>query len=355
MALSNRTVERSNELVINFASPADNTPIEMQVSNTLFRDNLKSKKLTLSYLEIDNTAVPIKVVDKLNIDPAPTGYTKLVQVAPNPIIGNISNKSVNYVWGIEEGANKNYCIPQWTPQENILPPTSLLNEKQVYKNPYFYVYDLTHFLSIMSASLSQLYIEKTATTPKVCEFVFDPVAGNITLLLSKVDIGANINMIQVNQTLRELLQFKNVPATNPYFYNLISDGERSYKSEDCLTYTSRFISRQWVSFDTVLITSDLPVNSVEYQSNQVSSSESAVSYKNVIFSLNTVESNINFYPYYSLVENTTDKYLSFTQDNFMETVYNIKVSLFNKRLNLSIPYKLKKGELFNMSLLIFKE
>ena len=47
--------------------------------------------------------------------------------------------------------------------------------------------------------------------------------------------------------------------------------------------------------------------------------------------------------------------LSFTTDSYSEERYNVEVSLFNKRLNLKIPYKLKKGELFDMGLFIIKE
>lgn len=344
MTTTKQPLKKSNQIVINFSSPADNTTARMQVSNSLFYDNLDELKVVLSYLELDNTAVPILVPKKLNVLPSlPSGYT---------FDGaTISNISIDYTVGVNIGVNTKLKIPQFIPLNPALtPPPVLLNEKQVYQTPYFYVYDITHFLAIISDAYQTL-----VPGAAVFDFVYDQSSNNIRLYIDKTAYNPLTDAIHVNDELNRLLAFKSIPSGTANINNLIHDGEQSYNSTDCYFFESRFISRQWVSFDTILVETDLPLRSVEYQNNQSSLTQASTTYKNVIFSLNTVESSINFYPYYVFTTDSTDKFLSFAQNKFNENFYNIDLILFNKRLNLGIPYKLNRGELFNLTLLVFKE
>jgi hypothetical protein len=263
----------------------------------------------------------------------------------------ISTISIDYTVGVNIGANVQLKIPQWVPLDNTYPPPFiLLNEKQVYNDPYFYVHDISHFLAIISDAYKTL-----VPAALVFDFVYDPVTNSIQLLVDKNAFNPMSDLVQINPELNRLLAFKTVPAAQSGLFNIVFDGEKSFNSVDCYYVESRYISRLWVSFDTILLTTDLPLRSVEYQSNQSNGSKSSVSYKSVIFSLNNIESDINFYPFYSYTTSSTDKFLSFSQDVFNETVFNIEVFLFNKRLDISIPYKLKKDELMSMTWEIYKE
>lgn len=362
MTTQDLRMEKSNEMVINFVAAENNTPIDMDVSNTKFQSNLRNKHIVLTYLELDNTLVPIFIPHPFtNTSTVISDFTKV-----DPL-GN-STISIDYLWGIQNIADdtkKFWGACQFVnPDPSIPAPQMQLNLRQMYNDEYFNVFDITVLLGQFTETLKHVLLNNTYAPihphDNNVEFVYDSVNNTISLMLDK-EITKDWNIF-VNPELGELLQFKTQGITgNDYWRQIVHDGETAfqYKSVipivtiDSQQFNSRFISRQWVSWDTVLIDTTLPLKAVEYQNNAVLSSGSSVSFKNTILALNTVESSINFYPYYSFVTNSTDKYLSFSDDSFEENIFNLKVLLYNKRLNLSAPYKLKKGEILNISLSIF--
>ena len=192
---------------------------------------------------------------------------------------------------------------------------------------------------------------------------FDNFTGNLkaqgsdTQLGPWYDIGSQT--VYVNQNDRAYINIDGRHnwvrfEVNQYGYSiLVPDGTQNLNGVDMYTFNSRFISRSWLAFDTVLVTvTGLPVKSVEYQTNLPEKTGSSQNYKHVLFSLNTVTNSINFYPYYAYLPQTLDLWKSFTQDTYDSSSFDIELHLLQKRTGFTIPYRLKQKEIVSMTFVV---
>ncbi|RTL06740.1 hypothetical protein EKK58_04360 [Candidatus Dependentiae bacterium] len=343
--------ERSEELVINIVASKDNQDAKMDCDNSFFQERLLNKKLILTFAQLDNTAVPLFIPKKLNEIPSYVG-TLISDY------DTININSLSYIIAMNNTNNINtakWAILQWSPVNPLLvSPSSLLNQKQVYSTPYYYSYNITHFLKILENGLINLYNAVHGISNGTVQVVYD--GKNISVVIPE-QIGATDypTYFWINSDLRDLLRINNYKISNANdMYISVPDITKVIDGNRSSLYNSRFISREWVAFDTILITTSLPIKSVEYQTMVKDTNSASTEYRNVIFALNTLTSSVNFYPFYEYTPSTTDLFKTFTQNTFDQTSFSISLYLYDKRNGLSIPYKLNKNELITLDFLIKK-
>lgn len=355
MSFSQKNIDQSaDEMVVNLIAPNDDYTASIELDNSFFQKALLSKKIILSYGQFDNTAVPLFIPKKLNEMPSYVNQGALL-----PPYDKINVNSINYVIALGKVNDINHidtkwAIAQWSPiNPTLIAPYSLPNQKQVYQNKYYYSYTVSHILKIIETPIAELYksVHNLTTLPPV-KLVFN--GTSITLVIPDKIAGMTYTTyIWINQELRNLLQVNNYKITeNPAMNIIVSDSKSNVEGTDSSLHISRFLSREWTAFDTVLITTSLPLKSVEYQTNLTESSGSSTEYRNVVFALNTLEGSVNFYPYYSYEADSTDIYKTFSQNIFNQPTFTLDFFLFNKRNGLSIPYKLNKDGLITLDFLI---
>lgn len=342
--------DNANELVINIVGDKDEFNAKIELENSFFQKQLLNKHLCLTYAQLDNTAVPLFIPKKLNSIPSYVLVPNLI-----PQYNSININSLDYIMAVnttDDLSTAKYAIPKWNPVDpNAKPPSTLPTQRQVYNNNYYWSYTVTHILKHFENMLIDLL--KTLIAPAEAEktkIVFN--GKNISIVIPDLTPPTDI-YIWVNSELRELLQVNNFKdPQNENLFRLVHDTQKNVNGSDAFIFSSRFISRQWNAFDTVLITTSLPLKSVEYQTNVENTSETSTQYRSVLFSLNMVSAGVNFYPYFVYEPESTDIFKSFSQNSYTKSTYDVEVFLYNKRNGLSIPYKLNKNGLISLDFLI---
>ncbi len=366
MSYSNRKpLQSSDKLTVNFIGQYDDQPVDCILENTFFQEGLLNMKLVLKYLQIDNTNVPLFIPKKLNSFPSwcinKTGWDystgTAVPITPTNLL--INPKSIDYIFGWNTTDDYNtgitFAITQWLPQLLTAPvPSALLNQNQVVQNKYYFSYVLEHFLNILQDTLNFLANAQLTVNYDLAQPILIKYNGDtLSLLIPKKYMDLSLKFLFFNRELNDLFAFNSYPsASNPELFVQVFDTLKTVGSNLYYVYNSRYISRKWIAWDTILLTTNLPIKSVETQTNLPNTSSGATEYRNIIYILNTVENSLNFYPYYVYQQSTTDDYTAFNQDSYSNGEYQIGLSLYNKANGLSIPYTIKKNEVVTMNYII---
>jgi len=365
MSYSNKGIDESSEkLTLIYVGQKDGDIVDIEAENTFFQDNLYRKKLVLKYFQADNTDIPLFIPDKLNILPpyalntlawAPDGPGAAVAVSPV-----VNSSSIDYLFSFATTPDYHpatqWAVCQWVPQNpSLTAPNTLLNQNQVIRDPYFHSHNLSHVLAVFTFTLNNYILTVlpgSYDTSKQCQIRYD---GNSISLLVPNAYMLSLKYLLFSRKMNDLFQFNSYKTpSEPEVYLQIPDGNKMVDGLAYVVFTSRFISRNWVAWDTVFVQTTLPIKTVEVQTNLPDISSGATDYKRTIYALNAVENSINFYPYYAYEPSTTDDYTSFTQNAFESSNYKVSLSLYNKRNGLSLPYTLKKGEVCTMNFFIRK-
>jgi len=356
MSFSQKNItDSSDELVVNFVASENNQIAKIELDNSFFQDNLLQKKLILSFAQFDNTAVPLFIPKKLNAFPSYVDQPNLIN-----FYNEISVYSINYVIAmnnVNSLTGAKWAVLNWVPVNNMLtPPSSLLNQKQVYANPFYYSYTVSHMLKIIENAL--IYLFKAVNPLAVGDPQFEVVFNGTTFtIIAPETVGSPAvaipSYIFINPELVDLLRLNTYKlSAQSEMSILLQDTQKNYNGVDSILYNSRYISNSWVAFDTILITTNLPLKSVEYQSNVSDSNQSSTEYRNVVFALNTLSSSVNFYPYYEYLPQSTDLFKSFSQNIYNQPTFILSFYLYDKRTGLSVDYRLNKNELITLDFLI---
>lgn len=366
MSYSNKGIDESSEkLTLIYVGQKDDDIVEIEAENTFFQDNLYRKKLVLKYFQADNTNIPLFIPDKLNVLPSyatnpvawlPDGPSS--SVAVNPVI---NPSSIDYLFTFatvtpDYNSSLQWVVCQWYPQNpSLTAPHTLLNQNQVIRDPYFHSHNLSHVLALFTFAINQYIqsvIPSTYDATKVCKIIYN---GDTISLLVPNAYMLSLKYLLFSRKMNDLFQFNSYKTPSEQeVYLQIPDGNKMVDGQANVVFTSRFISRNWVAWDTVFVQTTLPIKTVEVQTNLPDISSGATDYKRTVYALNAVENSIGFYPYYAYEPQTTDDYTSFTQNAYESSIYKVSLSLYNKRNGLTLPYTLKKGEVCTMNFFIRK-
>jgi hypothetical protein len=347
MSIGNRKIDKkTDEITINFVADTDFQPVQIENENTMFYDNLLQKKLILTYLQADNTAIPLFIPTKLNAFPSYAPASDVIY----PLSNAIGVNSIDYVVGYTNNpANlpSVWGITQWTQTNpNFQVPSTLLGQKEVIQNKYYYSFIFEEFLKMLENTFNGVVVGGPPTPPTI-QFIF--TGSQITLFVPDA-IQNFVGNFCINKALNDLLAFNSYQIQQGTdVYLLIPSGTKNYNGVQGYVYNSRYISRDWIPFDTILISSDIPLKTKEYVINNSGTNINSIAYKNIIFALNVLEDSINFYPYYIYEPSTTDMYKLFALNSFDATSYRLNLFLYNKKTNLTLPYVLRKGELVSLN------
>ena len=347
--------ERCDELDITIIGTTDDYPAKFKAANTLFQNNLYQKNISLAYISLGNTAVPLFIPKKLN--ELPSFITSLNTYYP--VTNYISINSIDYIFAFNSAPNltgAGYGLAQWVqPDPTIQAPYYILNQGQVIQNKYYYAYRVTHILAIFIQTLNQTVLGVSGTLPPTGSIGinYNPSAKVFSLFISQAIFDATIKFLMINQNLKNLFRFNNFAVGND-FYVLVNDSIKNVNGIDCYVFNSEYISANWTAFDTVEIGTTLPIKAVEFQSNVANTSESSTDHKKILFSLNTTSSGLSIYPNYQYEATTTDFFKSFSQDSWDQSTFEIELFLSNKLNKVSIEYKLNKDDIITIILLVKK-
>lgn len=360
-------MQSSDKLTLTCVGTQDDYSVDIIAENTFFQENLLKKKLILKYLQIDNTNIPLFIPTKLNTIPSWAVNVKGWSISESGVISLlptnqiINPNSIDYLMTFsltdpDYDPAQTYVVPQWvSPNLALTVPTTLYTQKQVVQDKYYYTYKIEHFLKVLQIAINQLAEDILITNyDPTNPILFIYNGDSFSLLIPDAYFQTGLfKYVLFSRELNKLFAFNSYQSkSNPNVEVLIGEVEKNYNGKQYRMFTSSYISRNWVAWDTILLTTNLPIKSVEIQTNLPDQNTSAVDYKNIIYTLNVVENSINFYPYYVYQQTTTDDYSSFAQDVYDNSDYNVSLLLYNKKNGLSIRYTLKEGEVATMNFII---
>ena len=163
--------------------------------------------------------------------------------------------------------------------------------------------------------------------------------------------------IEFSANLNKLFRLQSV-KTDDYWEQLIfSANPTTYGSITCDIVNGLGWSVDWFPFHQILIESDLKLKKIQIQDNiPNSASFFTTNYKNVILEFSITNSNPNeIYPNFEYItQSSNNKFVYFENDEDLEQVKNISISLYNITKRVTIPYTLKYGEFINLKLRLFE-
>jgi len=332
-----------------------------------FKKNCNSKKIRVTKFTTNNKYIPLFVSDQTDAVYDPGNFYGTIPNATtsNLIVdNNIGINSTNYFIIIRRNGNTKALIIfiEHVPEDPALvAPTSIIYDKvPYYSEQYYYYHDLTHFFSILESAINDNFNSLAIAAPAdavlvdpTAKITVNPTNNTFSIFINKLYL--DLYQIEFSQSLIDIFPFKNSISqyTAPYKSFVIifsgfeaTSGTMGYRLSSCAIYDIVF------PFSEFLISSeDLGVNFTKFITNEdfVTNGQQA-SYESTILAYNIRSTEfINIYDLYEYTNNNDSLWNNFYLDSSTTGYITIELKLRFKN-GVIIPFKLKRKELFTMSL-----
>lgn len=266
---------------------------------------------------------------------------------------DFSHNALNYFVNVRKSDNSQAVTSYltWTNPNNLNIPSGNIytSPQNVYYEPYYYSYNFMDFVTITQTAINAGFTAILGTPiPNPCLFLFD--ASNSTFILQMDTTYDNTYVIEFSENLKQLFNFQTQTINLGYASN--TSNPRTYMSTFLIqwsdltetvgassyTMATCKISNTIYPFDLFILSSDLPVNTVDF----FSSNDNAMTLdksKKVLFmwrkDFNAIDMPIKFE---IINEGVANKLKNFTASNFDNNFISFTFTMRTRRENLYIDW-----------------
>lgn len=320
-----------------------------------FKNNLNSKQIRCQKFTLSNTYIPLFIPDRVTNE----SYFNVVPgaTADLSVDNTLTIDSLEYFFIVRQNNNAKATVQYVVhiPENPTLTPpyVPITDDSVYYTTDYYYYHSLEHFFKILEDEINSAVSTLDGGYDGNCNITINPSTNSFSMYIDKDFI--NNNTIEFSESFLRLFPFKN--SLSPYTtgqksYVLdfpefeASSGALTYKLISCPMYEAVF------PFSELLISSDdLGVNFTQFISDEaLIKSHQSGTYQSTILAFNmrtTVFTGI--YDFYIYVNNDDSLWNNFYLNENTDKFITINIGLRLKN-NIVIPMKLKKKDLFTMTL-----
>jgi hypothetical protein len=348
-------MEISTPIEYSIVSKSQSFEANANFSSDDFNESLDNKKFIVDYVKMDNSQNP-QFCPRLRDDVIPTPAVFTPGDTVNMTLAQTVNQDytdyfIYLVRNPSGNPNPSQNVVANVKWENNLypkPPTLNTNPAIYYSDRYYQINDVSYFLGMIEKTFkAALVLAYGQAVTQLFNFTVSPNDGfGLQIELSFFEKY----FLYFSPKLNELFNFKINTAlpTLGGFVPIEFKGESTVSiwNVDCLTTINRYVSKHWLPYNEIIITSDLPLINVRKHSNLLFNRQYNKTEKNVVLSFYPLNTNpINTNPQFIYeTQSSNTKYNYFYDNGYDKNLFNMRVFLYNSVYDISFPYLLNVDE-----------
>lgn len=288
------------------------TPVMACELPSCFADELNSKAVSVQQMYMTNTSIPIFVPELISETTA--SYSP--GATTSHVLGNTGGLNrLDYFFVFrkyDDNSAATACIVNWAPSNPnaMTPPAFIPDENSVFTTPYFHCFDFTQFLMMCNEAVTAAIND---VTPLADYIVFSLDESSQTFNLSiPSSLSSSEYQLEMSPKLAKLFPFNSTKTNYGTFAirwsNLLQEVNGiEYYNACAPIYDTIF------PFDSILLSTDLPLFPIEFISNRASAYPLQ---KSVMFQFRKINAGLNIYDHFIASNDyMLDKAHRFTQNN----------------------------------------